>query len=238
MGSTNHLGLEAFVRSSRETSAFKKKKKANQNLKNPSKLFYFVLYILRKEMEVHWFEGTGFIPFEAADNDFAGEDMLENSFFLSKKHLLPHLSINLLVSHHLLIIYGKKCPTLVINIPVPLVSSVVLKHTHRDNLADLHKPGRSESKNNHLVDTLTTSTWEASASRINRQSRGTAWPGEQSLIHRQVMSCVIQSHQVVLSEVSGHGLCCSEHVQLSLGVQVCELFSTSLGHRASAGHGC
>lgn len=102
---------------------------------------------------------------------FAGEDMLEKGFFLDREHLLPHLSINLLVIHHLLIIYGKKCPSLVISIPVPLVSSAALKHMHTDNLVDLHEPGRSQSKNNHLVDTLTRSIWEASASQNKQQEQ-------------------------------------------------------------------
>lgn len=97
--------------------------------------------------------------------------MLEEGFFLSREHLLPYLSINSLVVHHLLIIYGKKCPTLLVNIPVPSVSSVALKHTHTDNLVDLHKAGRSQSQNNHLVDTLTRSIWEASASQNKQQER-------------------------------------------------------------------
>lgn len=97
--------------------------------------------------------------------------MLENSFFLRSEHLLPHLSINLLVIHHLLIIYGKKCLTLVINIAVPLVSSFALRHTHTDNPVDLHEPGRSQSKNSHLIDTLTRSIWEASAFQNKQQEQ-------------------------------------------------------------------
>lgn len=58
-----------------------------------------------------------------------------------------------------------------INIAVPLVSLFALKHTHTDNPVGLHEPGRSKSKNNRLIDTLSRSIWEASASQNKQQEQ-------------------------------------------------------------------